>query len=148
MVSRAGEEHYDRALARLHYYEAISSEAYLLATPDPLESAFQAGKEVRDFQFAQLPSLRKSCKDIKDNLDLFASKLLMKVDSTEEIRRLLSKRYLKKKSKRLLKSKGLTETHEEINSTLPKRIQKSLKMEYKQVGGKELPKFFFQSPTC
>lgn len=142
MVSRAGEQHYDRALARLHYYKAISSEAYLLATPDPLESTFQAGKKVRDFQLAQIPSLRKGYKDIKENLDLFASKLLMKVDSIEEIQGLLSKSYLKKKSKRLLKSKGSTETHEENKSTLPKRITNALKMEFKQVREKELPKFF------
>ncbi len=141
MVSRAGDQHYDIALARLHYYQAISSEAYLLATEDPIESAFHAAKLLRKFEMYQLPSLRKQYRVIHEKLDIFLSKLLMKVDSTEEVKLLLYRGGFNKK-RRLHRSSSTKKMKDEadnyfiesqLTSTLPNRIQDAITLDYKQV---------------
>ena len=147
MVSRAGPHHYDRALARLHYYKAISSEAYLLATPDPLESAFEAGEKIKAFEKIQIPSLRKDYGRIKANLDHFASKLLMKGEGTEEIRLLLSGGGADVRRGTRLKRTGLDQPllGSVYSATIPKRVQSAMKLEYKQVSS--MPKVIHSRHT-
>ena len=130
MVSRAGPHHYDCDLARLHYYKAISSEAYLLATPDPFESAFDAGRKVKHFEDNQLHSMNNEYRNINRNLDRFSSKLLMKVNGTEEIRLLLCGSegdVVKERGVRLKNSKH------DLASILPRRVQDAIELDYKQV---------------
>ncbi|XP_072030214.1 short transient receptor potential channel 4-like [Amphiura filiformis] len=144
MISRAGEPHYDCALARLHYYQAISSEAYLLATEDPMESAFHAGKLIRAFEIGQVTSFSKQYRHIQENLDIFLSKLLTKVDGTKEIKLLLCHGGFNKSRRQQKRTIKISEEpnsylESELASTLPRRIQDAIKLNYKQ---------FLVNPNC
>ena len=141
MVLRSGPHHYDRALARLHYYKAITSEAYLLTTPDPIEAAFEVAKNIKDVKEKLRHSLMiQEYKSIESNLDTFLSTLLMKVTSIEEIRLLVGGGGFFEKRGTFLdteKDDSLINTARsadlDFRSTIPKRMHVAMEFGYKQV---------------
>ena len=140
MVSRSGPHHYDRALARLHYNKAITSEAYLLTTPDPIETAFEVAKKIKDVKDKRNSSMIQEYKNIESNLDTFLSTLLMKVTSIEEIRLLVGGGGFFEKRGTCLDTEedvSLINTARSVDldsrSTIPKRMHIAMEFRYKQV---------------
>ena len=81
---------YEEYLVYLSWHQAISSEAYLLHSPnDPLEAAISAGKAIQKSRSMQPHHLRAGFDVLTEHLDQFVTKLVGHSSSEEEISQLL-----------------------------------------------------------
>ncbi|XP_072041739.1 short transient receptor potential channel 1-like isoform X3 [Amphiura filiformis] len=82
---------YERALTRLHWHKAMSSEAYLLfSSPDPIQAAFEAGLKIEETRKDQLTHIKPEYKELKQTLDKFLTNYLEMIQNTTEIATMLS----------------------------------------------------------
>ena len=117
---------YERALARLHWHKAMSSEAYLLhGSDDPVQAAFEAGHTIADTKKDQLTHLKPQYKELIGKLDEFLTNYLEMTQNSAEISTLLTQATAKVEQS----SSACGHTDE----TLPKRLLDSLDLKFNAV---------------
>ncbi|XP_022086358.1 short transient receptor potential channel 5-like isoform X2 [Acanthaster planci] len=123
VLARIKSDSFERALAQLRWYQAITSQAYLLlASEDPMDAAFWLANQLRTLSNT-VTQLKEEYEELSANLEQFVTRLLGFARNLDEIEAVLGAQ------------RFVADPNTEIFATrhaLPVRLQEAIKFDFKR----------------
>ncbi|XP_033639719.1 short transient receptor potential channel 4-like [Asterias rubens] len=124
VIARTTDDIFEKALAQLHWYQAITSEAYLLlASEDPMDAAFWLADQLQTMSHS-VTQLKEEYDELKDNLEQFVTRLLGFARNLDEIEAVLG-------AQRFVTDESNTECRTDRDA-LPVRLTEAIHLQFKR----------------